>query len=354
MDPSNVSAVIILIGGIAGIVLIKAVGRFLIQQAKKTENVLDDIILSSIGKPLILFLIISTLYFSLAASTVIPPDYDWILDSKYLMVCITVLATWILWSFVRSVAIQYEEYILSVTSHEAGIRFYHFFRSTFGYCIWIIAGVIILKILNVDITPLLAAGGIVGIAAGFAGKDILGNFFSGALLAADQPFHVGDRIQVQEYTGDVISIGPRSTRIQTLDNQLITIPNSILTNDIVINYAEPDVRIKVRISIGVAYGSDIDLVKALLRSVADECIASGLCIADPEPSVFFLEFGQSSLNLQLVIWTDKYTMTLEIRDFINCRIQKVFQEAGIEIPYPQMDVYIKNGGGPNLGAKGFS
>jgi hypothetical protein len=72
MDPSNVSAVIILIGGIAGIVLIKAVGRFLIQQAKKTENVLDDIILSSIGKPLILFLIISTLYFSLAASTVIP------------------------------------------------------------------------------------------------------------------------------------------------------------------------------------------------------------------------------------------------------------------------------------------
>ncbi|OQA60467.1 MAG: Small-conductance mechanosensitive channel MscMJ [Euryarchaeota archaeon ADurb.Bin294] len=342
MEPSNILALIILICGIIGIIIIKAVGNLLKSRAKRTESVIDDIILSSIGKPLILFLIIITVYSTLATSTLIPPEYTWILDNRYLLVCITILATWIFWSFVKNVANQYEEYILQSATNEAGIRFYHFFRSTFSYIVWIIAGIIILKILNVDITPLLAAGGIVGIAAGFAGKDILGNFFSGALLAADQPFRIGDRIQVQDYIGDVIAIGPRSTRIQTLDSQLITIPNSILTNDVVINYAEPDLKMKVRINIGVAYGSDIQKVKTILFRIADEIIKTGLCLGDPKPSVFFLEFAESSLNLQMIVWTEKYTMTYEIRDFINCRIQTEFEREGIEIPFPQMDVHMKN------------
>ncbi|ABD41300.1 MscS Mechanosensitive ion channel [Methanospirillum hungatei JF-1] len=340
MEPSNILALIILISGIIGIIIIKAVGNLLKSRAKRTESVIDDIILSSIGKPLILFLIIITVYSTLATSTLIPPEYTWILDNRYLLVCITILATWIFWSFVKNVANQYEEYILQSATNEAGIRFYHFFRSTFSYIVWIIAGIIILKILNVDITPLLAAGGIVGIAAGFAGKDILGNFFSGALLAADQPFRIGDRIQVQDYIGDVIAIGPRSTRIQTLDSQLITIPNSILTNDVVINYAEPDLKIKVRVNIGVAYGSDIQKVKTILFRIADEIIKTGLCLGDPKPSVFFLEFAESSLNLQMIVWTEKYTMTYEIRDFINCRIQTEFEREGIEIPFPQMDVHM--------------
>lgn len=341
MEASNLTALIILVTGIAGIILIKAVGSFLKAQAKKTEQVIDDIIISSIGKPLMLFLVIITIYFSLATSTLIPVEYAWILDSKYLMVCITILATWIVWSFVKKVATQYEEHILESSSHETGIWLYHFFRSTFSYIIWIIAGIVILNILEVNITPLMAAGGIVGIAAGFAGKDILGNFFSGALLAADQPFHIGDRIQVQEFTGDVIAIGPRSTRIKTLDNQLITIPNSILTNDVVINYAEPDLRLKVRIDLGVAYGSDIEKVKSLLLKIADETIRTGLCIREPEPSVYFLNFAELSLNLQMIIWGDDYTMTYEIRDFINSRILELFKEEGIEIPLPRVDIYMK-------------
>ncbi|MDD3573709.1 mechanosensitive ion channel family protein [Methanospirillum sp.] len=341
MESSNFLALIILVSGIIGIILIKAFGKFLKSQAKKTESVIDDIIIASFGKPLMLFLLIITIYFSLAASTFIPVEFAWILDSKYLMVCITILATWIFWSFVKNVAMQYEEHILQSPSNEAGIRFYHFFRSTYSYFISIIAGIIILKILEVDITPLLAAGGIVGIALGFAGKDILENFFSGALLAADQPFHIGDRIQVQEYTGDVISIGPRSTRIKTLDNQLITIPNSLLTNDVVINYAEPDLKLKVRINLRVAYGSDVEKVKTLLLKIADEIINTGLCIREPEPSVYFLEFAELSLNFQMIIWADDYTMTYEIRDFINSRILKLFNEQGIEIPLPRMDVHLK-------------
>ena len=111
-----------------------------------------------------------------------------------------------------------------------------------------------------------------------------------------------------------------------------------------INYAEPNQEIKVRINLGVAYGSDIEKVKALLLKIADEIIDIGLCLRDPKPSVFFLDFAESSLNLQMIIWTDKYTQTFEIRDFINCRIQKEFEEQGIEIPFPPMDVHLKKEG----------
>jgi small-conductance mechanosensitive channel len=111
---------------------------------------------------------------------------------------------------------------------------------------------------------------------------------------------------------------------------------------VVINYAEPDLKMKVRINIGVAYGSDIQKVKTILFRIADEIIKTGLCLGDPKPSVFFLEFAESSLNLQMIVWTEKYTMTYEIRDFINCRIQTEFEREGIEIPFPQMDVHMKN------------
>jgi Small-conductance mechanosensitive channel len=111
-------------------------------------------------------------------------------------------------------------------------------------------------------------------------------FFSGAVLAADQPFKAGDRIEVQDYLGDVIAIGPRSTRIKTLDSQLVTVPNSILTNDIVVNYAEPDIQMKVRVNIGVSYGSDIDRVRAILLEIASEAIDIGICIKELLISLF--------------------------------------------------------------------
>jgi len=341
MNSVDISAIIVLITGIVFIGIVMAAGKWLKQKASKTSTQIDDIIISAIGKPLILILIIVTLYFSLSMSTIVPENFHWIFDSRYLKIIIVIIGTWIIWSFVKNVAHQYEELILASTTHEAQIKLYYFFRGTFGYIIWLIAGVIILNILEVDITPLLAAGGIVGIAVSFAAKDVLGNFFSGAVLAADQPFHLGDRIEVQSYIGDVISIGPRSTRIQTLDRQLVTIPNSILTNDVVINYAEPDFHIRIKIFIGVAYGTDINRVKYLLHNITYEAIDRGLCLIDPPPSVYFMEFGPSSLNLQVVVWANQYTLTLEVQDFINCKIAEIFAKEGIGIPFPQMDIHLE-------------
>ncbi|MGV8110672.1 mechanosensitive ion channel family protein [Methanospirillum sp.] len=341
MDPANVHALIIFISGMTCVLLITLIGKYLKKIGKKTETAIDDIIVSSIGKPLIFSLCIATGYYSLFISTIIPTEYKWILDSKYLMVIFTIIGTWIVWSFIRSVGKEYEERIIHSTSNTAALKLYHFFRATYTYIICILSFLIILEILDIDITPLLATGGIIAVAASFAGKEILGNFFSGAVLAADQPFKAGDRIEVQDYLGDVIAIGPRSTRIKTLDSQLVTVPNSILTNDIVVNYAEPDIQMKVRVNIGVSYGSDIDRVRAILLEIASEAIDIGICIKEPAPSVYFLEFGASSLNFQLIVWTQFYSMAWDVQDFVNVRIFKKFKEEGIEIPFPQMDVHMK-------------
>ena len=341
MDPAHLSALIIFICGMTCVLLVKIIGMHLKKKAAASESLLDDIILSSFGKPLIFFLIIVTVYYTLSVSLVIPEPYRWFLDSKYLMVLFTILGTWIIWSFFKGVENEYEQKISNSTSNKATLKLFNFFRATYTYIIWIISGMIILGILDIDITPLLATGGVVAVAVSFAGKDILGHFFSGAVLAADQPFKIGDRIEVQEYTGDVISIGPRSTRIKTLDSQLITIPNSILTNDIVTNYAEPDIQTKVRINVGVSYGSDVDRVREILMGIANEAITSGICIQDPAPSVYFLAFGESSLNFQLIVWAQVYSMAWDVQDYVNVRIFKRFKEEGIEIPFPQVDVHMK-------------
>jgi small-conductance mechanosensitive channel len=199
----------------------------------------------------------------------------------------------------------------------------------------------ILKVFEIDITPLLAAAGIVGIAVALAAQDLISNFFGGAIITTDKPFKVGDRIKVEDYYGDVISVGTRSTRIKTLDYQIVTFPNNKLTGNIIVNYSEPDQKLRITIPISVAYGSDPRRVKDILLEIAQDAIKNtGYLLDDPAPTVFFMEFGDSSLNFILRVWARKYNIPEEVKDSINCRIAEKFAKEGIEIPFPQMDVHL--------------
>jgi MscS family membrane protein len=201
---------------------------------------------------------------------------------------------------------------------------------------------LILSILNIDITPFLAAAGIVGLAVALAAQDLISNFFGGAMIAVDKPFTLHDRIQIDQYIGDIIHVGPRSTRMKTLDNQIITIPNAKVVDSFIVNYAMPDTRIKVRIPIGVAYGSDVEKVKSLLLDIArDAAETYPYILTDPKPDVYFLEFGESSLHFQLIVWCNDFGLSWESKDAINTRIAERFAEEEIEIPFPQMDVHIR-------------
>jgi small-conductance mechanosensitive channel len=189
---------------------------------------------------------------------------------------------------------------------------------------------------------LLAGAGIAGIAVALAAQDFISNFFGGAIITVDKPFKVGDRIRVDDVYGDVISVGTRSTRIKTLDNQIVTIPNNKLTTNIITNYSEPDPRLRMTIPISVAYGTDPLRVKKILLEIAYDAIRnSEYFVDDPAPEALFVEFAESSLNFILRIWTKAVISTEKVKDTINCRIAERFVKEGIEVPFPQMDVHMK-------------
>lgn len=198
--------------------------------------------------------------------------------------------------------------------------------------------IIVLKHFNYDILSLVTALGIGSLALGMAAKDTLANMISGFTLMIDRPFRLGDRIQLAGgQLGDVQDIGLRSTKIKTLDNQLLIIPNSDLCNTILTNQAFPDLRAKARINLGVAYGSDVEQVKNLLTAAAAEI---DTVLSDPPPEAYFTAFGDSALQMALFFWVDDYTKVFPTIDRINSTIIKKTGAAGVVIPFPTSTVHI--------------
>lgn len=201
--------------------------------------------------------------------------------------------------------------------------------------------IVVLKHFNYDIFSLVTALGIGSLAIGMAAKDTLAHMISGFTIMLDRPFRIGDRIQlVGGQIGDVADIGLRSTKIRTLDNQLLIIPNSDLCNTMLTNQAFPDSRVKGRVNIGVAYGSDVDQVKLLLVAAAGEVAE---VLADPPPEAYFVSFGDSALSMALFFWVEEYGTLFAVTDKINSLIIKRFKEHSIEIPFPTRTVKMLKG-----------
>ena len=193
---------------------------------------------------------------------------------------------------------------------------------------------------NIDMTAWLASAGIVGIAIGFAAKDTLSNLFSGVFILADAPYEVGDYVVLDRVDrGKVTNIGLRSTRILTRDDVEITVPNSIIGNSTIINQSGgPTRKLRIRIKVGVAYGTDIDLVRSFLLDIAKN--DPNVCKV-PESKVRFRVFGHSSLDLELRCWVAEPELHGRTLDSLNDAIYKRFTEEKIEIPYAKQDLYIK-------------
>lgn len=193
---------------------------------------------------------------------------------------------------------------------------------------------------HIDMTAWLASAGIVGIAIGFAAKDTLANLFSGVFILADAPYKIGDYVVLDSgERGKVTRIGIRSTRLQTREDVEITIPNAIMGNSRIVNESGgPHEKFRIRVAVGVAYGSDIDQVKAILMEIA---LGEDQVCEEPEPRVRFRTFGASSLDLELLCWVENPEVRGRVLDVLNTTVYKRFNAEGIEIPYGKQDVYIK-------------
>jgi small-conductance mechanosensitive channel len=194
---------------------------------------------------------------------------------------------------------------------------------------------------NINVTAWMASAGILGLAISFAAKDTLANLFAGVFILADAPYKLGDFIVLQTgERGVVTHIGIRSTRMLTRDDVEITVPNSIMGNVKITNETGgPYEKYRIRIKVGVAYGSDIDKVQSLLLNVAES--HPEVCKI-PSPRVRFRAFGDSSLDHELLCWVEKPVLRGRVSHALNTEIYKRFLKEGIEIPFPQRDIHIRS------------
>jgi MscS family membrane protein len=339
---SEIIAIGIMIAGVIIAFILYEIYRWLQKRASATESKLDDIVLIAFGKPLIILELFFSFYIAIRFFIPIPENYAWILESQYLTAFYIIIGAWVVSTLVYNIIAFYGRMFAGKTETDLDDRIIGLFEIGAKYVIWFIALLLILSTLEIDITPLIAGAGIIGLAFALAAQDIISNFFGGAMIMVDKPFKLGDRIQIENYVGDVVTIGPRSTRLQTLDYQLVTVPNSKMATSVIINYALPEARLKIKIPISVAYGSDVEKVKTILLEIGKEAAArSEYVLNDPKPAVYFLEFGESSLNFTLVVWARTFTLVWEVQDFINTQVEERFRQAGIEIPFPQMDVHLR-------------
>ena len=190
-----------------------------------------------------------------------------------------------------------------------------------------------------DAQALIASAGVAGIAIGFAAKDTLANLFSGVFIIADSPYKLGDYIVLDSgERGKVINIGLRSTRLLTRDDIEITIPNAVMGAAKIMNETGgPAPSRRVRIPVGVAYGSDVDLVKQVLQQVAE---SNSYVQPTPDPRIRFRAFGDSTLNFELLGWIKEPELRGRAVDALLTEIYKAFAEHKIEIAFPQLDVHL--------------
>jgi small-conductance mechanosensitive channel len=193
---------------------------------------------------------------------------------------------------------------------------------------------------DVPLTSWLASAGVIGIAVGFAAKDTLSNLFSGIFIVADTPYKIGDYVVLDNtIRGKVLEIGMRSTRLLTRDDIEVTVPNAVIGNSQIINQTGgPHEKMRVRVKVEAAYGSDIDQVEEVLLSCVDEVQH---VVSEPSPRVRFRSFGASGLVFELLAWIEEPVYRGRVLHALNGKVYKALNLAGIEIPYAKQDVYVK-------------
>ncbi len=217
-------------------------------------------------------------------------------------------------------------------------EFIPLFNKLSKIAIFFVGVMIILNEFEINIMGFVATAGIASLAVALAAKDTVANMISGFLILIDRPFRVNDRIELPDgKIGDVQEIGLRCTKILTFDNTILVVPNSDISAARVINHGYPSANVKMRLRMGVAYGSDMEKVKQILVDIATK---NQRIMDEPAPAAYFMSFGDSALEVMLIAWVADYREKFSITDEVNLAIQKRFATESIEIPFPQRDVHI--------------
>lgn len=209
------------------------------------------------------------------------------------------------------------------------------------YLLIVLGLVIIVQSSGVDLTPLGLLFGALGVGIGFGLQNITNNFISGLIILFERPIKIGDRVELETVTGNVVTISARSTTVITNDNIAVIVPNSEFINSRVINWSLNDRNVRFNFPVGVSYKENPTMIKKLMLEVAYE---NPDVLKNPEPDVLFEEFGDSSLNFNLRVWTTELSDKPKVlKSQLYYAIFEKFKEHKIEIPFPQRDLHLKSG-----------
>lgn len=216
-----------------------------------------------------------------------------------------------------------------------------FALSRFATYLLVIGGLFIgLQSLGVNLNSLVVFGGAVGVGVGLGLQNVVSNFVAGLILLIEQPIRIGDRVQIKDSLGDVVRIAARSTWVRTNDNVVVIIPNSDFINDVVTNWTANDPNIRVHIPIGVGYSSNPAKVRDLLLAAAK---AHPDVLPEPKPLVLFTDYGDNSINFDLMVWTaTRSHAPALLKSDLYFTLFKTFAENKVELPFPQRDLHLRS------------
>lgn len=307
---------------------------------RRTQTSLDDIILRIVRAPVFIFILS---YGAVVSLEILNIDRDIVADieTAYKLILV-VLVVWVAYRVYKEIVLHYAREYAKRTETQVDDVVVPLMEKIGLIIIPTIGLMTILSMFGYDLTALLAGVGFLGIVIGFAAQSTLANFFAGLQLLADRPFKVGDMLRLE--SGDqlvVRRIGMRATELYNPDtDEMVVVPNNEIANKQIVNMVEPSRTLRVIITIGVAYGSDVDRVMTIMRQTALDH-PNTLKGGEQMPVVRFADFGDSSLNFKIFIWVDDVSNRFKVASEYRQELNRRFAKEGIEIPFPQRVVTIR-------------
>ena len=339
------TAVVVVVSTVAAIGMEFVLLRLAYRYVSNTATEYDNIVVSSLRLPLVVTaalvgVFVLTKIPVVRASVVLEPQLlDDLLGRPTLSVIILV------WAYGANTVVN--RVVAAVNADGGRFDFAPVFSNVWTLAVLVGAAGSLLWVWGIEITPLLGAAGVAGIAVGFAAKDTVANFFGGIALYFDDTYKLGDYVVLDDGSaGTVVKVGVRSTTLLTRDEVVITVPNAVLNASKVTNESAPQRRRRVRVPIGIAYGTDIDAFEELAVGTA---LSESLVLDSPKPRARFRSFGESALQYELLCWVKGPTRRRRAQHELNRALYKALNDAAIEIPYPKRDVTLTGAGGGDGG-----
>jgi MscS family membrane protein len=313
--------------------------RVLRRVVRSTESRVDDALLDWLLRPLSLSLLLAGVWYGLATIGLDPTVSALV---RSVLATLTVLL-WGWTAFYAGATLLEDAASHPVAGTVLQRRTLPLFDIGWKTLILLASGYLFLLAWHIDPTAWLASAGVVGLAVGLAAQDTLANLFAGVALIADAPYKIGDVLILEDGTRGVVSeIGLRSTRIQTMDDVEVVVPNSKMANSVVVNESG-GVHFRERIAcvVDIAYGADLEVARAVLVEAAKKAGVVVLDVPQVAPRVRFLQFGESGVQAAVYAWIDDPRQKVEAVDQLIVKVHEGLREAGIEIPFPQRDVWMR-------------